>query len=168
MPPLETLPPGDPSEGVFYLRIVLSPEEASRPWVILNNFFFHGEELLAPRPTPKLEDHPLSAVRDCLFDLFATTLHIGGRSSIRNLRTHHAVVTGTHKHRPKLHSLIFILYGISSFKLIYSLILFCITLNKIFNETCIRDETGYKLAARTDFLLCKPLMNFLQILCQYD
>ena len=35
MPPLETLPtptptPGDPSGGVFYLRIVLSPEEASR------------------------------------------------------------------------------------------------------------------------------------------
>ena len=26
----------------------------------------------------------------------ATTLHIGGRSSIRNLRTRHAVVTGTH------------------------------------------------------------------------
>ena len=30
-PPLETFPPpGDPSGGVFYLRIVLSPEEASR------------------------------------------------------------------------------------------------------------------------------------------
>ena len=28
--PLETLPPGDPIEGVVYLRIVLSPEEASR------------------------------------------------------------------------------------------------------------------------------------------
>jgi hypothetical protein len=25
---------------------------------------FRSEELLAPRPTPKLEDHPLSAVRD--------------------------------------------------------------------------------------------------------
>ena len=49
------------------------------------------------RPTPKLEDHPLSAVRDCLFNLIAGTLHIGGRSSIRNLRTRHAVVTGTHK-----------------------------------------------------------------------
>ena len=57
---------------------------------------FHGEALLAPRPTPKLEDHPSSAVRDCLFNLFAATLHIGGRSSIRNLRTRHAVVTGTH------------------------------------------------------------------------
>jgi hypothetical protein len=28
--------------------------------------FFYGGELLASRPTPKLEDHPLSAFRDCL------------------------------------------------------------------------------------------------------
>ena len=27
--PLETLPPGDPSGGVVYLRILLSPDEAS-------------------------------------------------------------------------------------------------------------------------------------------
>ena len=51
-----------------------------------------------PRPTTKLEDHPLLAVRDCLFNLFTATLHIGGHSSIRNLRTRHAMVTGTHKH----------------------------------------------------------------------
>jgi len=37
--------------------------------------------LLAPRPTPKLEDHPVSAVRDCLFNIFAATLLTGGRSS---------------------------------------------------------------------------------------
>jgi hypothetical protein len=37
---------------------------------------FYNEELLAPRPTPKLEDHPLSAVRDWLFNVFAATLHI--------------------------------------------------------------------------------------------
>ena len=61
-------------------------------------FFFHREDLLVPHPTPKLEDHPLSAVRDCLFNLFAATLHIRGRSSIRNLRKRHAVVTRTHKH----------------------------------------------------------------------
>jgi hypothetical protein len=59
---------------------------------------FCGEELLAPRLTPKLEDHPLSAVRDCLFNIFAATLHFGGRFSIRNLRTRHSVVTGTHFH----------------------------------------------------------------------
>ena len=32
--------------------------------------------MLAPRPTPKLENHLFSAVRDCLFDTFAVTLHI--------------------------------------------------------------------------------------------
>jgi hypothetical protein len=35
---------------------------------------FLGEELLVPCPTPKLEDHPLLAVCDCLFSLFAATL----------------------------------------------------------------------------------------------
>jgi hypothetical protein len=57
---------------------------------------FYSEEMLASRPTPKLEDHPFSAVRDCLFNIFAATLYIGGRSSIRNPRTRHAVVTETH------------------------------------------------------------------------
>ena len=37
----------------------------------------------------------MSAVRDCLFNIFAATFHIGGRSSFRNLWTRHAVVTGT-------------------------------------------------------------------------
>jgi hypothetical protein len=41
-----------------------------------NKIIFYGEELLAPRPTPKLEDRPLSAVRDCLVNIFAATLHI--------------------------------------------------------------------------------------------
>jgi hypothetical protein len=27
-----------------------------------NKHIFYGKELLAPRPTPKLEDHPLSVV----------------------------------------------------------------------------------------------------------
>jgi hypothetical protein len=57
---------------------------------------FYSEELLAPRPTPKVEDHALSAVSHCSFNIFVATLHIGGRSSIRNPRTRHAVVTGTH------------------------------------------------------------------------
>jgi hypothetical protein len=39
-----------------------------------NKLIFYGEELLAPRPTLKLEDHPLSVVRDCLFNIFAATL----------------------------------------------------------------------------------------------
>ena len=39
---------------------------------------FDSEELLAPLPSPKLEDHPLSALWDCLFNIFAATLHIKG------------------------------------------------------------------------------------------
>jgi hypothetical protein len=31
---------------------------------MFRNLSFYGEELLAPRPTPKLEIHPLSAVGD--------------------------------------------------------------------------------------------------------
>jgi len=56
-------------------------------------------KLLAPRPTPKLEDHPSSAVSDCLLRIFAATLHTGDRFSIRNLRRRHALVTGTHLSR---------------------------------------------------------------------
>jgi hypothetical protein len=41
-----------------------------------SKLIFYGEELLAPRPTPKMEDHPLSAVRDWLFNIFGTALHI--------------------------------------------------------------------------------------------
>jgi hypothetical protein len=40
-----------------------------------NRFIVYGEELLAPRPTPKLEDHPLSSVRGCLFNVFTADLH---------------------------------------------------------------------------------------------
>jgi hypothetical protein len=37
----------------------------------VTTILFHSEELLAPRPTPKLEGHPLSVVRDCLFNTVA-------------------------------------------------------------------------------------------------
>jgi hypothetical protein len=37
----------------------------------------------------------LLAVCDCLFSIFAATLHIGGCSCILHLRTHRAMVTGT-------------------------------------------------------------------------
>jgi hypothetical protein len=52
--------------------------------------------LLAPRPTLKLENHPLLAVCECLFNILTATLHIGGHSSIHNLRTQNAVLTRTH------------------------------------------------------------------------
>jgi hypothetical protein len=38
-----------------------------------------------------LEDHPFSAVRGCLLNVFAATLHIGGHSSDHNLRMCHVV-----------------------------------------------------------------------------
>jgi hypothetical protein len=41
-----------------------------------NMVILYGEELLARRPTPKLVDHPLSAVRDWLCNVFAATFHI--------------------------------------------------------------------------------------------
>jgi hypothetical protein len=41
-----------------------------------NKIHFYGEVLLAPHPTPNLEDRPLSAVRDCLFNIFAATFRI--------------------------------------------------------------------------------------------
>ena len=65
-------------------------------WLFRNMSRFYGEELLAPRPNPKLEDHPLSAVHDFLFNTTAAAVHIGRRSPIRNLRTRHPLVTGVH------------------------------------------------------------------------
>jgi hypothetical protein len=41
-----------------------------------NKLSFYGEEFLAQCPTSKLKDHPLSAVHNCLFNIFAATLHI--------------------------------------------------------------------------------------------
>ena len=57
---------------------------------------FLVEEMFVPHPTPKLEYYPLSAVHNCLYIIFAAILHVGGRSSIRNPRKCHAIVTGTH------------------------------------------------------------------------
>jgi len=41
--------------------------------------YLYNEDMLTPRPTPKLEEHPLSPVRHCLFSIFAATLHIEAR-----------------------------------------------------------------------------------------
>jgi hypothetical protein len=39
-----------------------------------NKLIIYSEELLAPHPVSRLEDHPMLAVRDCLFNIFATSL----------------------------------------------------------------------------------------------
>jgi len=46
--------------------------------------------VVRPRPSPTLEDHPLSVVLHCLFNIFSAV------SSIRNQRPRHVMVTGTH------------------------------------------------------------------------
>jgi hypothetical protein len=85
---IHTCPPRVPT--------IHSPDQRLNLWMYRKKTSFYGDVLLAPRPIPHLEDHPLSAVRYCLFNIFAAALHIGGHYSIRNLRTRHAVVTGTH------------------------------------------------------------------------
>jgi len=55
---------------------------------------FYSVELSALCPTPKLEDHPLLAVRGCLFNIFAATLYTKSHFPIHHLRTRDAVVTG--------------------------------------------------------------------------
>jgi hypothetical protein len=47
-----------------------------------NKLFLHDEDLLTPRPSPIPEDRPLSAVHDCLFHIFAATLHIWTQSPL--------------------------------------------------------------------------------------
>jgi hypothetical protein len=80
---------------------LLSSYQSTNPsprqeFLFRNKANFYGEEFSTPRPIPKMEDHPLSAVLDCLVNILAATLNIWGRSSIHNPRTRHAVVTGTH------------------------------------------------------------------------
>jgi hypothetical protein len=70
----------------FYIQGVLKFKKNNSGVKGLTELFY-WEGLLAPRPTPKLEEHPLSAFHDCLFNIFAATLHIGSRSSILNYIT---------------------------------------------------------------------------------
>jgi hypothetical protein len=64
------------SQVCFPLRELyhrISPSTSSCE--MFRNVRLYGGELLALGPTPKLDEHPLSAVRDCLFDIFAATFH---------------------------------------------------------------------------------------------
>jgi hypothetical protein len=47
-------------------------------YFVSNKFIFYNEGFLAPHPTPKLDYHPLSLARSCLFNLFASTFHSCG------------------------------------------------------------------------------------------
>jgi hypothetical protein len=62
---------------MYIQRAVQRIRRSPTPYVIISNKLnFYGEELLAQRPTHTIEDHPLSAVCDCLFNTFAATLHV--------------------------------------------------------------------------------------------
>jgi hypothetical protein len=64
---------GFPTNILSFIHIM---RPGPRPFeTFRNKLIFYGE-LLAPRLSPKLEDHPLSAARYCLFSIFADTLHI--------------------------------------------------------------------------------------------
>jgi hypothetical protein len=67
MHPVHNFPPCFPNihSNVFFPSCVNISQQ---------DIFIYGEEILSPRPTPKLEDHPLS-VRDCLFITFITFQH---------------------------------------------------------------------------------------------
>ena len=90
MEPEASLPQSQVPATCPYPEPDQSRSEAYSLTVSEQDTFFYCEELLAPRPTPKLEDHPLSALRDFVFNIFAATLPAGGRSSIRSLNTRHA------------------------------------------------------------------------------
>jgi len=47
-----------------------------RSCVTFKILFFYVEELLASRPTSKLEDRPLPAITDCVFSTFTVNLQI--------------------------------------------------------------------------------------------
>jgi len=97
-----SLPHSQVSATCPYPEQSINPGPRISVWAFGNEIRFNFEELLTPRPNPKLEDHPLSVVCDCLSNTFAATLHTGGPSSIRNLRRRHAVVSGTHLSRATL------------------------------------------------------------------
>ena len=95
MLPLETLPPGDPSGGVVYLRIVLSPEEASCMWMSLNINVLQGR-VVSTSPNTQARGPPLVGCPRLLIQFIRSYPPYRRPFSIRNLRTRHAVVTGTH------------------------------------------------------------------------
>ena len=93
----QSIPPHPTSWRPILILQRISPG----PWYVYpfrNKASFYGKELLVPRPTTKPVGHQSSAVRDCLYSIFAATFLTGGRSAIRNLKMRHAVVTGTRYH----------------------------------------------------------------------
>jgi hypothetical protein len=64
------------SQEISRIRVITAfRRDRPRSCVIFRkNLVFYGEQLLAPRPTARLEEHPLSAVRDWSFSILTATL----------------------------------------------------------------------------------------------
>ena len=74
------------------------------PWYVFTTRSYQHHAQL-----PKLEEHPLSEVRDCLFSTFAATLQIGGLSSFRNVTENNITYTMPAEYRLKVDGVTFIL-----------------------------------------------------------
>lgn len=66
--------------------------------------YFCGEWLLAPHPSPQLEDHPFSSDCNCLLNIFAATLHVWRTSSSTSWGCTIVWRQGTHLTRGKCSS----------------------------------------------------------------
>jgi hypothetical protein len=53
----------------FLAYVIYSKNPSNSVYQFVTSLFFYGEGLLAPCPTTKLEDHPLSAVCNYLFNI---------------------------------------------------------------------------------------------------
>jgi hypothetical protein len=66
-----------------FMVFMFSPNANPRTCVTFRNMFsFFTVRRSYPPPTPNLKGRPLSAVRDCLFNIFVAALHIWRPCSI--------------------------------------------------------------------------------------
>jgi hypothetical protein len=77
----------------IHFNIILRTRGLVRFFITFLSFYY--EELLVHLPNSKLEDHFSSAVRDCLFNVFAANLHFWRPFFQPQLEgARHAVATG--------------------------------------------------------------------------
>jgi hypothetical protein len=76
----------------------ISPGPRLTLWLIRNTVFLRWG-VVSTSATPQTGGSSLVGSRRLLIPNIRSYLHIGGRSSIRDLRTHHVVVKGTHLSR---------------------------------------------------------------------
>ena len=92
---------------------------------------------------------PLVGCRRLLIHIFTATLHIEGRSSIRSLRTHHAVVTGTHLLRASWMLGRYFMWPVS-------FVTFCRSCVRVGRRPCARDVLYCWAERAIMFCWCQP------------